>query len=367
MKSLLNRLVDTLQSVKLLKAMAREELADSVLASKTNRLNRMVQRSVSSGAALETAQDTINMIVTAVIIYVLLVHWQLSLAEVMVLVVLMKRLLQSLGKIQRSYQNMVSSESAFWSIQDAIQLAQRERELLQGSRVPTLKHAIRLDNVRFVYGKKPVFRNFSLTIPAGSFMALIGPSGVGKTTIIDLIMGLLRPQEGQVLIDNVPLEQLDLKRWRRLIGYVPQENLLLHDSVLNNVTLGDASLTKDDAEYALRAAEAWEFVAKLERGMYSTVGERGAKLSGGQRQRIMIARALAHRPQILILDEPTSALDRDSAAAICKTLRALRNNQLTILAISHQSDLVKAADQVVRLQEGMVLLETELATVSPVI
>jgi ATP-binding cassette subfamily C protein len=367
MKSLLNRLVDTLQSVKLLKAMAREELADSVLASKTNRLNRMVQRSVSSGAALETAQDTINMIVTAVIIYVLLVHWQLSLAEVMVLVVLMKRLLQSLGKIQRSYQNMVSSESAFWSIQDAIQLAQRERELLQGSRVPTLKHAIRLDNVRFVYGKKPVFRNFSLTIPAGSFMALIGPSGVGKTTIIDLIMGLLRPQEGQVLIDNVPLEQLDLKRWRRLIGYVPQENLLLHDSVLNNVTLGDASLTKDDAEYALRAAEAWEFVAKLERGMYSTVGERGAKLSGGQRQRIMIARALAHRPQILILDEPTSALDRDSAAAICKTLRALRNNQLTILAISHQSDLVKAADQVVRLQEGMVLLETELETVSPVI
>ncbi len=366
MKSLLNRLVDTLQSVKLLKAMAREELADSVLASKTNRLNRMVQRSVSSGAALEVAQDTINMIVTAVIIYVLLVHWKLSLAEVMVLVVLMKRLLQSLGKIQRSYQNMVASESAFWSIQDAIQLAEREREPLQGNRIPSLKHAIHLDRIHFVYGKKPVFQNFSLTIPAGSFTALIGPSGVGKTTIIDLIMGLLRPQEGQVLIDDIPLVQLDLKRWRRLIGYVPQENLLLHDTVLNNVTLGDVNLTEADAEYALRASEAWEFVAELEHGMHSTVGERGTKLSGGQRQRIMIARALAHRPQMLILDEPTSALDRDSAAAICKTLRVLRNKQLTILAISHQSDLVKAADQVVRLQEGMILLETEPATVSPV-
>jgi ATP-binding cassette subfamily C protein len=186
---------------------------------------------------------------------------------------------------------------------------------------------------------------------------LIGPSGSGKTTIIDLVIGLLRPQSGIVRIDDAPLSELDLKAWRRMIGYVPQETLLLHDSILHNVTLDDPELSEQDAVRALTSAGAWEFVEHLPRGIHSTVGERGSKLSGGQRQRIMIARALVHKPRLLILDEATSALDPKNEAAIGRTMQELRG-ELTILAISHQTALVSAADCVYRLENGKALLQS---------
>jgi ATP-binding cassette subfamily C protein len=134
---------------------------------------------------------------------------------------------------------------------------------------------------------------------------------------------------------------------------VPQEQLLLHDSILTNVTFGDSELTEADVEQALKAANAWDFVSASPQGMHANVGERGAMLSGGQRQRIMIARALVHRPSVLILDEPTSALDPDSEAMVSDTLRKLRNDY-TILAISHQPALAELADVVYRLDNGSV-------------
>ena len=201
------------------------------------------------------------------------------------------------------------------------------------------------------YDRHPVLTDTDLEIPAGGMTTLIGPSGSGKTTIIDLVIGLLRPQCGTIRVDGVPLSELDLKAWRRMIGYVPQETLLLHDSILHNVTLDDPELSEQDAIEALKASGAWEFVSRMPQGIHSTVGERGTKLSGGQRQRIMIARALVHKPRLLILDEATSALDPKNEAAIGKTMEALRG-QLTILAISHQTALVESADRVYRLHDG---------------
>jgi ATP-binding cassette subfamily C protein len=165
---------------------------------------------------------------------------------------------------------------------------------------------------------------------------------------------LLRPQQGEVWIDDVPLAEVNLKSWRRMIGYIPQETILLHDTVLNNVTLGDPDLSATDVQDALRAAGAWEFVNSMPQAMQSMVGERGGKLSGGQRQRIAIARALVHKPKLLILDEATSGLDPESEAAVCDTLQQLRG-ELTILAISHQSALVKIADKAYRIQDGKIL------------
>jgi ATP-binding cassette subfamily C protein len=154
------------------------------------------------------------------------------------------------------------------------------------------------------------------------------------------------------------LDQVDLWEWRRTIGYVPQEPFLLHDTALWNVTLGDPELSEADAEAALRAAGAWEFVTELPQGMHSSVGERGTALSGGQRQRIAIARALAHRPKLLILDEVTSALDPENEAAMSRTLQGFRG-RLTILAISHQPAVVEAADRIYRIQNGEVSLVSD--------
>ena len=192
-------------------------------------------------------------------------------------------------------------------------------------------------------------------MPAGGITVIVGPSGAGKTTVIDLVTALLRPQEGEVWIDELPLQRVDWRAWRRMIGYVPQDTVLLHDTVRNNVTLGDPELTAADAEAALRAAGSGASCPTLPEGLDTIVGERGGKLSGGQRQRVALARALAHKPRVLILDEATSALDPETEAAICRTLEGLRG-ELTIVAISHQSPLVDVADRVYRMGDGAATL-----------
>ena len=350
-KSLISRLTDTLQSVKSLKAMAREELANTVLSTETARLNEALRIEVISKEMLDAVLTPLTAIVIAIGIYVALEKWGMPFASVLVLVILLGRVLGQLSKIQKQYQKLVTMESAFWSLRKSIKQAEKAREISEGTEQPRLESAIRLDRVSFAYGDKKVLQEVSLTIPTRSLTTIIGSSGAGKTTLVDLIIGLYKPDTGAVYLDDIPLTRIDLKLWRRKLGYVPQEQLLLHDSIMTNVTLGDPQLTEADTEYALKEANAWEFVSELPEGMHSSVGERGTKLSGGQRQRIMIARALVHRPSVLILDEPTSALDPASESLISETLRRLRTDY-TILAISHQPALAESADVVYRLQHG---------------
>ncbi len=351
--ALVTRLTDTLQSVKPLKAMAREYLADAVLAMETSRLNDTLRRQVYSTAMLQASQEVMLIAILSAGMFIALVKFAMPLASVLVLVVVLGRMLRQLSKVQQQYQKMAIGESAYWSIRQVIDQARKDGERFASGRPPALRHAVCFDSVHFAYEGRPVLQGLSLEIPAGGFTMLAGPSGTGKTTVIDLLTALLQPQSGVILVDGVPLQGLDIRAWRQMIGYVPQESILLHDTILHNITLGDPELDAADAERALRSAGAWDFVSRMPDGLYSTVGERGGKLSGGQRQRIMIARALVHRPDLLILDEATNSLDPASEAAICQTLEQMRG-KLTILAISHQTALVRAADRVYRLEDGRV-------------
>ena len=353
LKGVLGQLTDVLYAVKPLKAMARETQIGPLLERGTQRLNRALQREVLSKEALRALQDPLLIACLVGGLYIALTRWSLSLDTVIMLVILFGRTLSSLNKAQRQYQRMASRDSAYWSLQETLQQSDAAQEINTGVRQPQLTHAITLQDVSFAYAEKPILEQASCSIPAGEVTLLIGPSGTGKTSTVDLIAGLLQPQSGAVLIDKVPLEAIDLKAWRRAIGYVPQEMLLLHESIFANVTLGDTALTEADVEAALQAAEAWDFVRALPEGMFTRVGERGARLSGGQRQRIAIARALVHSPQLLILDEATTALDPDSEAAICQTVQRLRG-RMTILAISHQPALLDIADHVYRLEAGQI-------------
>jgi ATP-binding cassette subfamily C protein len=355
MTSLSARLADTLQSVKPLKAMARQDLADTLVAAEAGKLNKALRRAVLSKAALSAAQEPMFAIVVATGIFVAFVYWHAPLATILVLVLLLVRILTCLGKIQKEYQKMVINESAFWSLQQTIKEAEQATEHAPHGLTTRLTSRITLAGIRVAYHDIPVFTNLSLDIPAGTLTALVGPSGAGKTTVVDLLTGLLRPQAGEVYIDEVPLAHIDLRHWRRQIGYVPQESLLLHDTVFMNVTLGDPALDPTAVEFALRAAGAWEFVSKMPAGMDTPVGERGARLSGGQRQRIMLARALVQRPALLILDEATAALDPPTEAAICATLRQLVGD-MTILAVSHQPAILEVAERVYQIQDGGAVL-----------
>jgi ATP-binding cassette subfamily C protein len=353
--TLISRLTDSFLSIKPLKSMAREYLADAVLVRETKRVNRAVEKQIFAKEALRGFQEPCLTALLLLGLYMALVRWHMPISDLLILVLLLARVVGQLGKLQLQYQDMSSSEAAYWSVQSTLDEAKAERETTLGIQTPSFTRAIRVGGVTFAYGDSPVLRNASFSFPAGSFTAIVGPSGVGKTTVVDLVIGLLRPQQGEVYIDDLPLAEIDMKSWRRMIGYVPQETLLLHDSIFINVTLGDGGLSEEDVKRALRGAGAWSFVEEMPEGMHTTVGERGSKLSGGQRQRIAIARALVHRPKLLILDEATTALDPKTEAAICATLRELRG-QLTILAISHQPAILEVADRAYRLHDGAATL-----------
>ena len=349
--SLMANLTDTLQSVKPLKAMSREHLADQVLAHDANRLNKALRRQVLSGALLDSGQELMFTGFICLGVYAAIGKYQMDLAMVMVLVVALGRAFTFFGKVQKQYQKLAQGESAYWSLRDSIAAANDAQEAMDGGATPTIERGIRFDQVGFDYDQHPVFRDLSLNIEAGALTTLVGPSGSGKTTIIDLTIALLRPQRGAIWLDDTPMEEVDIKQWRGMIGYVPQDTVLLHDTIAHNITLGDPSLTQQDTERALRAAGAWDFVNQLAQGTETVVGERGGKLSGGQRQRIVIARALVNRPRLLILDEATSALDPESEAAVRQTMENLKG-QLTILAISHNRAMVQAADYVYQMEAG---------------
>ena len=353
LQSLLARLTDSLQSLKSFKAMGQEHLTDELLSTETHKLNKALRKQVISQAALRGIQESLMALLVITGLYLMLVPLNIDLPKVMVLIFLMSRMLTQAGKVQRKYQQMVIGESAYWSLQGKISNAQQHREPQGGEVSATLEQGIRINNVDFGYTEKMILKNASLEIPSRTFTSITGSSGSGKTTLVDLITGFFQPIKGEVLIDGVPLPKLNLRSWRRMIGYVPQDTILLHDSVFINVTLGEPSLTIENVEYALKASGAWDFVEKMPEGVNTIVGERGTKISGGQRQRIAIARALVHRPQLLILDEATSALDPETEASICQTLKDLRG-QLTMLAISHQNALIDAADRVFKIENGAI-------------
>ena len=362
-RALLGTLTDTLQSVKPFKAMGRDGLAEDVLSTETRKLRTALRGETFSNALLDSAQDPLYAVVAAIGLYIAIQVYHIDPSRLLFMFAVLLRLLRQTGKVQKLHQNLVVYESAYWSMRHTIDEAESARETSGGTRLPTLERDVVFDAVRFAYGDDVLLDGLDLRIPAGRLTCLVGSSGAGKTTIVDLVVGLHQPAAGRVLIDGVDLREMERNAWRHAIGYVPQENLLLHDTVLHNVTLGNPQLLEEDAEYALRKAGAWPFVCEMPGGLHAIVGERGTRLSGGERQRIMIARALAHRPKLLILDEATSALDPNTERAVCETLLGLRG-ELTILAISHQSELMRVADVVYRLDRGQLVEPDKLIAVS---
>jgi ATP-binding cassette subfamily C protein len=351
-RSLLGTLTDLLQSVKTFKAMGRDDAAADALTVETKHLKRALKREVLGDAALTASQEPMYMLVVVIGIYIALVEFSMEISTVLFLSLVLIKVLRQFGKVQKQYQRMAVCESAYWALDQTIADAQRAAEVSRGTLPPTFNQHITLQDVSYGYdASNKVLDGVSLVIPTRQMVCLIGESGAGKTTIADLVTGLIEPDSGEVRVDGVAMADLDVMAWRRMIGYVPQENLLLHDTILHNVTLGEESITEGEVINALKAAEAWEFVSRLPDGVHSVAGERGSLLSGGQRQRIMIARALVHGPKLLILDEATSALDPASEASICQTLATLKR-EVAILAVSHQSALAEIADRTLRLERG---------------
>jgi subfamily B ATP-binding cassette protein MsbA len=253
----------------------------------------------------------------------------------------------------------------YGQIQESLGAAERIFELLDAVperpdsptaiALPTLEGQIVFDHVSFGYLPDiPILRDLSLILPAGQTVALVGPSGAGKTTITGLIPRLYEPSSGHIFVDGYDLQNIRIRSWREQIALVPQEPTLFGGTILENIAYGRLDATVAEIEAAAAAANAAEFIARLPQGYETLVGERGVKLSAGQRQRIAIARAVLRDPRILILDEATASLDNESEALVQDALRRLMS-QRTTLVIAHRLTTIEDADQILVLDHGQIV------------
>lgn len=219
--------------------------------------------------------------------------------------------------------------------------------------IKDIKNEIRFENVTFSYksNKMPVLKNVNFEIKAGEIIAIVGPSGAGKTTFADLIPRFYDPTDGSIKIDGIDLKNIEISSLRKLIGIVSQDIMLFNDTVKENIAFGNQDATFNEIKKAAQMAYADEFIERLPDGYDTIIGERGLKLSGGQRQRIAIARAILKNPPMLILDEATSSLDTASEALVQKALEGLMKNRTTIV-IAHRLSTIRNANRIVVIEDG---------------
>jgi subfamily B ATP-binding cassette protein MsbA len=216
------------------------------------------------------------------------------------------------------------------------------------------KKEIEFKDVSFAYGDKKVLQNINISVPKGKTIALVGPSGGGKSTLIDLIPRFIVPQSGQVLIDGVDIATVTVDSVRGLLGIVNQESILFNDSIFGNIAFAKTDATMEEVIAAAKIANAHNFIIETEKGYETNIGDRGTKLSGGQKQRICIARAVLANPPIMLLDEATSALDTESEKLVQDALNNLMKNR-TSLIIAHRLSTIQNADLILVLESGNVV------------
>lgn len=325
-----------------------------------------IRRSSRSQVAFATAQSAstaVQLVMTAavlaVVVAVAVERLHLPLAGLLVVAFIFSRLVPQITSAQLNIQRVAQSLPAFSDLLDVIEsceVAAEPRAFGGGGRLG-MARGVTLDRVSFSYadgdGEPAVLRDVTLELPAHRTTALVGASGAGKTTLADVIVGLLAPTTGQVVVDDHPLTSADLHRWRAGIGLVPQDPFLFHDTLRANLLWARPDASEDEMWEALAAAAATDFVRGLGNGLETVVGDRGARLSGGERQRIALARALLRQPDLLVLDEATSSLDTTNELAIRAALAGLHGST-TMLVIAHRLSTISHADTIIVLDGGCV-------------
>lgn len=256
--------------------------------------------------------------------------------------------------ISDSFSNIHSGIAAGERVLELIDEKPRVNDAPDAVSIDGFAEGIHFKDVSFAYGDRQVLSNINLTVPRGKTVALVGPSGGGKSTLMDLIPRFMDPKSGAVYIDDKDIKHVTAHSLRALMGTVNQESILFNDTIYNNIAFGKPEATTEEVEAAARIANAHNFILETENGYNTNIGDRGTKLSGGQRQRICIARAVLSNPPIMLLDEATSALDTESEKLVQDALNNLMKNR-TSLIIAHRLSTIQNADIIVVLENGRVV------------
>lgn len=306
---------------------------------------------------------------TSAILISLFIFFSVSLfhshpGQLLLIIVIFSRLWPRFTGIQSNLEHIASTIPAFRALIKLQQECREANELKsldfpqsKGEEFPTMKHGLECRHVYFRFHQNQVndaLHDINLIIPTNTMTAIVGRSGAGKSTLIDTLMGLLQPQQGEVLIDGTPLTRENLLSLRRLISYVPQDPFLFHASIKDNLLMVKPDASDEQLWESLEFAMAADFIRKLPQRLDTLIGDRGIRLSGGERQRLVLARAILRKPSILVLDEATSSLDTMNELKIQEAIERIKGT-MTIIVIAHRLSTIRNADQVIVLDEGRIV------------
>ncbi|KAF1086081.1 Heterocyst differentiation ATP-binding protein HepA [Sporotomaculum syntrophicum] len=328
-----------------------------------NRVRVMMKNNIINFARIQTGLTMLNKVGSAVLISVFLFFaiaiFKLNPQEFIVITVIAARIWPRVLSLQSSLQHINSVLPAFHVVKNLENqcLAAQENFAEDGAATKLqLRRGVEFRHVSFGYAEERagfVVEEASFELPVGTTTAFVGSSGAGKSTMVDLLMGLLKPVKGEILVDGEPLDD-NLRSWRRSIGYVPQEPFLLNATIRDNLLWACPEATEEQMWEALRLASVEAFVQSLPDGLGTVVGDRGVRLSGGERQRVVLARALLRKPSVLILDEATSSLDSENEKRIQQAIESLQG-KLTIVVIAHRISTIRNADNIIVLEQGRII------------
>jgi ATP-binding cassette subfamily C protein len=345
-----------LDGMKTIKSFGMQNENIKLFSKQANQVARNYLEAIRSYADVKILFDVGTVIVLAIMVYFLIEIIKIPTASLFLLIYLFVRMIPQFSTIQRAYQYFTNMLPAFDNVM------RLEEECIKNSEVSgiddiqiELKNEIKLENVKFSYRGEEHFtiKDINLAIPAGRTTAIAGPSGAGKSTVADLVMGLIKPEEGKLCVDGVAITEKTLASWRNQIGYVAQETFLFNETIRFNLQLSRPDASEEELQEVLKLAAGHEFVNNLPEGMDTVIGDRGVRLSGGERQRLALARALLRKPSLLIMDEATSNLDSENEKKILNAIDDL-HGEITILMIAHRFSTIKNSDYIYLVDGGKI-------------
>jgi ATP-binding cassette, subfamily B, bacterial MsbA len=357
--TMISYLDEALSGVKIVKAFNATNFIKNRFDIENTKYSKILRSMAKRQQSASPVSETLAIImISCIVLYggylILNKRSDLSGAQFIAYIAIFSQLMRPAKAISDSFSNIHSGIAAGERVLALIDEKPLIVDAPDAIQVKDFNESVELKNVSFAYADKVVLSDINLTVPIGKTIALVGPSGGGKSTLIDLLPRFIDPQGGEILIDGKNIKGVTMDSLRTLMGIVNQESILFNDTIFNNIAFGKSNVSKEDVEAAARIANAHNFIIETEKGYNTNIGDRGTKLSGGQRQRICIARAVLNNPPIMLLDEATSALDTESEKLVQDALNNLMKNR-TSLIIAHRLSTIQNADIIIVLENGKIV------------
>ncbi|MCC2598337.1 ABC transporter ATP-binding protein [Sphingobacterium sp. FBM7-1] len=357
--NMISYLDEALSGVKIIKAFNATPFVKDRFNGESAYYSKIMRRMVRRQQMSSPVSELLGVVMVAVILLyggnlVLTGQGELAASEFIGYIAIFSQVMRPAKALTDSFSNIHNGIAAGERVLALIDEKSSVTDKLDAKAITTFEEEITFRDVDFAYGEKQVLKNINMVIPKGKTVALVGPSGGGKSTLIDLIPRFMDVTHGAILLDGIDVRDLQQESLRNMIGTVNQETVLFNDSIFNNIAFAKPNVTMEEVTHAARIANAHDFILKTEQGYDTNIGDRGAKLSGGQRQRICIARAVLRNPPIMLLDEATSALDTESEKLVQDSLYKLMENRTTVV-IAHRLSTIQSADLIVVIENGQIV------------